>query len=452
LVGGRGRHRGNDTIVKPRSVSPRRTTGSDAAFDAARKVIAGGVNSPVRAYRAVGGRPLFIARGQGPHVWDVDGNRYIDYLGSWGPLIVGHAHPRVVEAVTEALRDGTSFGAPTERETRLAEKIVGAMPSIQRVRFVNSGTEATLSAIRLARGATGRSLVMKFAGGYHGHVDALLVQAGSGGLTFGVPSSPGVPDGVTADTLVCRYNDIEGARRIVAEHGPRIAAIIVEPVAGNMGVIPARAEFLFALRKLCDENGIILIFDEVMTGFRVAWGGAQGVYGIEADLTTLGKVIGGGMPVGAYGGRAEIMSQVSPDGPVYQAGTLSGNPLAMACGLATLEVLAEPGTYEQLDRLSGRLADGLARVAEACGAAATVNRCGSMLCTFFTGGEVIDDVSATASDTDRYAAFFGEMLSRGIYMAPSQFEAMFVSTAHGEDEIDQTLVAAEAALRQIVPA
>ena len=440
-------------MLKPKTSSGTLPTArSEAAFEAARRVIAGGVNSPVRAFRAVGGRPIFIARGQGAYVTDLDGNRYIDYLGSWGPLILGHAHPQVVEAIERAAREGTSFGAPTERETRLAEKIIAAMPSIERIRFVNSGTEATLSAIRLARGFTGRSLVVKFAGCYHGHVDALLVQAGSGGLTFGVPSSPGVPEGVTRDTLVARYNDTSGISRLVGQHGHRLAAIIVEPVAGNMGVVPAEPEFLFALRKLCDEKGIILIFDEVMTGFRVAWGGAQAVYGLRPDLTTLGKIIGGGMPVGAYGGRQDIMSRISPDGPVYQAGTLSGNPLAMACGLATLEVLERPGTYESLERLSARLADGLAAAAFDHGVAATVRRSGSMLCAFFTAGPVVDDVSASASDTAAYARYFGEMLGRGVYQAPSQFEAMFVSTAHGPEEIERTVAAAGESLKQLSPA
>ncbi len=425
---------------------------SQAAFEAARQVIAGGVNSPVRAFKAVGGQPLFIARGEGAHLFDVDGNRFVDYVGSWGPLILGHAHPAVVEAVERALHDGTSFGAPTERETRLAEIICQAVPSIERIRFVNSGTEATLSAIRLARGFTGRELVVKFAGCYHGHVDALLVQAGSGAMTLGQPSSPGVPAAVVADTLVARYNDTAGISELVAERGDRIAAIIVEPVAGNMGVVPAEPEFLFALRKLCDEKGIILIFDEVMSGFRVAWGGAQELYGIRPDLTTLGKIIGGGMPVGAYGGRQEIMARISPEGPVYQAGTLSGNPLAMACGLATLEVLSQPETYERLERLSGRLADGLSKAAQSCGVAARVNRVGSMLCAFFSGQPVCDYESAAASDTEMFARYFRGMLCRGVYLAPSQFEAMFVSTVHSPDDVQATLDAAGEVFRELAPA
>ena len=400
-------------------------------------------------YNAHNYHPLdvVIERGQGVWVYDVEGKRYIDYIGSWGPMILGHGHSTVKAAVAAALETGTSFGAPTERETRLAEKVIAAMPSIERLRFVNSGTEATLSAIRLARGFTGRPLVMKFAGCYHGHVDALLVQAGSGGMTFGVPSSPGVPEGVTRDTLVVRYNDTAGVRRVVQEQGDRLAAIIVEPVAGNMGVVPGEAEFLSTLRKLCDEKGIILVFDEVMTGFRVAWGGAQSLYGIRPDLTTLGKIIGGGMPVGAYGGRQEIMSRISPDGPVYQAGTLSGNPLAMACGLATLELLEQPGTYEALEARSARLAEGLAEAARRAGVASTVRRVGSMLCAFFTAGPVIDDVTASTSDTARYGRYFAAMLAGGVYLAPSQFEAMFVSTAHTSEDIEQTIEVAAAAMR-----
>jgi glutamate-1-semialdehyde 2,1-aminomutase len=416
---------------------------SRAAFVAAQKVIAGGVNSPVRAFKAVGGEPLFISRGKGPHIFDLDGNRYIDYVCSWGPLILGHAHPHVVAALEKTLRDGLSFGAPTERETQLAEVICGALPSVEKLRFVNSGTEATLSAIRLARGATGRDRIVKFAGCYHGHVDALLVSAGSGALTFGRPSSPGIPAGVTGDTLVARYNDAAGVRELAAAQGDRIAAIIVEPVAGNMGVVPPEPEFLVTLRKISDEHGIILIFDEVMTGFRVGWGGAQALYGVRPDLTTLGKVIGGGMPVGAYGGRRDLMDQVSPVGPVYQAGTLAGNPLAMACGLATLEVLAEAGTYERLEEAGAKLAAGLSAAVKKAGVAATVTRVGSMLCAFFTAGPVRDYETATAGDTEKFGRFFRGMLERGIYLAPSQFEAMFVSTVHGPAEIEATIAVAE---------
>jgi glutamate-1-semialdehyde 2,1-aminomutase len=425
---------------------------SEAAFEAAKRVIAGGVNSPVRAFRAVGGTPPFIARGEGPYVFDIDGHRYIDYVLSWGALILGHAHPRVVEAAAKAIQDGTTFGAPTERETRLAEMICRAMPSIERLRFTSSGTEATMSAIRLARGFTGRRLIVKFAGCYHGHVDALLVAAGSGAATFGRPSSPGVPEGVTRDTLVGRFNDTAGISQLVEEHGADIAAIIVEPVAGNMGVVPPDPQFLFALRKLCDEKRIVLIFDEVMTGFRIAWGGAQALYGIRPDLTTLGKIIGGGMPIGAYGGRRDIMEQVSPDGPVYQAGTLAGNPVAMACGLATLEVLAAPGTYAHLERTSSELNRGLARACFSCGIATTVNRVGSMVCLFFTKREVRDWESAATSDTQMFARFFQGMLSRGIYLPPSQFEARFVSTAHGSGEIQATIETAAEVLKKLSPA
>ncbi len=416
---------------------------SRAAFAEAQRVIAGGVNSPVRAFKAVGGEPLFISRGKGPHIFDLDGNRYIDYVCSWGPLVLGHAHPAVVAALEKAMHDGLSFGAPTERETRLAEVICGAMPSIEKLRFVNSGTEATLSAIRLARGATGRDLIVKFAGCYHGHVDSLLVSAGSGALTLGRPSSPGIPAGVTGDTLVARYNDAAGIIKLAAAQGDRIAAIIVEPVAGNMGVVPPEPEFLVTLRKIADEHGIILIFDEVMTGFRVAWGGAQALYQVRPDLTTLGKIIGGGMPVGAYGGRRDLMDQISPDGPVYQAGTLAGNPLAMACGLATLEELSAAGTYEDLDAAGAKLAAGLTAAAKKAGVATFGTRVGSMLGTFFTAGPVRDYESATASDTEKFGRFFRGMLERGIYLAPSQFEAMFVSTVHGPAEIEATVVAAE---------
>jgi glutamate-1-semialdehyde 2,1-aminomutase len=416
---------------------------SRAAFAEAQTVIAGGVNSPVRAFKAVGGEPLFISRGKGPHIFDLDGNRYIDYVCSWGPLILGHAHPKVIEALEKAMHDGLSFGAPTERETRLAEVICGAVPSMEKLRFVNSGTEATLSAIRLARGATGRDLIVKFAGCYHGHVDSLLVSAGSGALTLGRPSSPGIPAGVTGDTLVARYNDVSGILKLAAAKGDQIAAIIVEPVAGNMGVVPPEPEFLVTLRKIADEHGIILIFDEVMTGFRVAWGGAQALYQVRPDLTTLGKIIGGGMPVGAYGGRRDLMDQISPAGPVYQAGTLAGNPLAMACGLATLEEMSAAGTYEDLNAAGAKLAAGLTAAAKKAGVATFGTRVGSMLCTFFTDGPVRDYESATASDTEKFGRFFRGMLERGIYLAPSQFEAMFVSTAHGPAEIEATVAAAE---------
>ncbi len=422
---------------------------SEAAMAAALKVIPGGVNSPVRAFKAVGGTPPFIATAKGSRITDIDGNNYIDYVGSWGPLILGHAHPNVVAEVARVAAMGLSFGAPTTAETRLAERICQAMPSIERLRLVNSGTEATMSAIRLARAATGRDLVIKFAGCYHGHVDSLLALAGSGALTLGRPSSPGVPANVTANTLVARYNDIEALEGVCRQRGSEIAAIIVEPVAGNMGVVPPQPGFLQGLRQLCDSCGAILIFDEVMTGFRVAWGGAQSLYDVRPDLTTLGKIVGGGMPVGAYGGRAELMSQVSPEGPVYQAGTLSGNPLSVACGLATLEVLSAPGSYQELEKRSARLAAGLAAAFARGGLDVYSTRVGSMLCSFFSQLPVVDNDSAGLCDTGLYGRFFHGMLSRGIYLAPSQFEAMFVSLAHSDQDIDKTIEAAEATVAEL---
>lgn len=416
---------------------------SQAALAAARKFIPGGVNSPVRAFQAVGGVPPFIASGHGSHLKDIDGNSYIDYVGSWGPLILGHAHPAVIEELERAARNGLSFGAPTLAETRLAERLCEALPSMQRVRLVSSGTEATMSAIRLARAATGRGLIIKFAGCYHGHVDALLAEAGSGALTFGRPSSPGIPDGVTGGTLIARFNDLENVRALVEEHGDNVAAMIVEPIAGNMGVIPPEPGFLKGLRRLCDRQGILLIFDEVMTGFRVAWGGAQVLYGVRPDLTTLGKIIGGGMPIGAYGGRADLMSEVSPEGPVYQAGTLSGNPVSVACGLATLEVLSAEGVYEELELSSARLSAGLEDAFERHGLRCVMRRVGSMMTSFFTGDNVIDYDTARRCDTGLYGRYFQGMLRRGIYLAPSQFEAMFVSLAHSEEDIQATIEAAD---------
>ncbi len=406
----------------------------------------GGVSSPVRAYGAVGGSPPFIARGRGCTLTDVDGRTYLDYVMSWGPLILGHADPRVVEAVERALRDGASFGAPTEREIDLAERLVEAVPAAEKVRFVNSGTEATLAAVRLARAATGRDGLLKFEGGYHGHADALLVSAGSGATTFGTPSSPGVPQAVVRDTLVAPYNDLAAVEAVLAAHPKRVAAVLVEPVAGNMGVVPPAADFLQGLRRLCDAAGALLLFDEVMTGFRVARGGAGARYGVRPDLVTLGKVIGGGLPVGAYAGRADLMDQVSPVGPVYQAGTLSGNPLAMAAGLATLDALAEPGAYERLETAGARLEAGLADAIAATGAAARVQRVGSMLALFFTPGPVTDYASARASDTAAFGRFFHGMLERGIALPPSQFEAWFVSLAHNEAALDRTIEAARGAL------
>src|SRR5690606_18323065 len=391
----------------------------------AQRVIPGGVNSPVRAFRAVGGVPLFFARGAGAHLYDLDGNSYIDYVGSWGPLILGHAHPGVVAAVQETAARGTSFGAPNLAELRLAELIVAAVPSVERVRLVNSGTEATMSALRLARAYTGRHRIIKFAGCYHGHVDSLLVQAGSGATTLGVPDSPGVTPAVAADTLLAPYNDLQAVEALFAAHGQEIAAIIVEPVAGNMGLVPPRPGFLEGLRELTARHGALLIFDEVITGFRVAYGGAQSLYGVQPDLTCLGKVIGGGMPIGAYGGRADIMDMISPAGPVYQAGTLSGNPLAAAAGVATLEALQQDGVYARLAELGRRLAEGLAEQARRTGVPAQVAQVGSCVGFFFAQEPVVDYDSARRADVRRYGAFFHKMLARGVYLPPAQFETMF---------------------------
>jgi glutamate-1-semialdehyde 2,1-aminomutase len=425
-----------------------RTARSEALFAEAQKHLPGGVDSPVRAFRAVGGTPRFIARGKGAAVWDEDDNRYIDYLASWGPLIAGHAHPGVVAAIQEAATRGTSYGAPTQAEVELAQLVKHAFPSIELVRFVSSGTEATMTALRLARAFTGRDLVLKFDGGYHGHADGLLVQAGSGPLTLGAPDSPGVPSSAAAQTLSVPYNDIVAVRDALAAHPRQIAAVIVEPVAGNMGVIPPAAGFLEHVRELTRADGALLIFDEVITGFRVALGGAQERLRIRPDLTCLGKIVGGGLPVGAYGGRADVMQQISPLGPVYQAGTLSGNPLAMAAGLATLRLLTEPGVYDHLEHLSSRLADGLGERAASAGVAYTANRVGSMLTGFFCADAVTDYVSAKQANPRAYARFFHAMLERGVYLAPSQFEAGFVSLAHTEADIDATLNAAAAAFAE----
>jgi glutamate-1-semialdehyde 2,1-aminomutase len=428
--------------TKPDQAEPASLERSKAAAVAAMRVLAGGVNSPVRAFRAVGGTPRFIAKADGAILTDLDGNEYIDYLGSWGPMILGHADERVAAAASKALDRGWSYGAPTEVETRLAEQIAADFPSIQRVRFVSSGTEATMSAIRLARGFTGRDLVVKFEGCYHGHVDYLLVKAGSGLATFGTPSSAGVPAAMTACTLVAPYNNLEAAAQLFAQHGRQIAAVIVEPVAGNMGVVPPSAGYLPGLRKLCDANGTLLIFDEVITGYRVGLHGAQGLYNVRPDLTCLGKIIGGGMPVGAYGGSAEIMERLSPIGSVYQAGTLSGNPLAMAAGLATLDALHAPGTYERLEELSRQLAAGLVDAAREAGVQVCQNRVGSLICNFFQAGPVTDYASAALSNTETYARFFHAMLERGVYLAPAQLEATFVSLAHTPDLIERTIAAA----------
>jgi glutamate-1-semialdehyde 2,1-aminomutase len=422
---------------------------SREAYERACRVLPGGVNSPARAFGAVGGQPLFIARGEGPYLFDVDGNQYLDYVASWGPLILGHAHPRVVHAVEEALRRGASFGAPTELETRLAELVVSAVPSMEMVRMVSSGTEASMSAIRLARGFTGRDAIIKFAGCYHGHVDSLLVQAGSSATTLGVPNSPGVPASCTADTLVLRYHDGEQLADAFQAHGDRIAAVIVEPVVGNMGLVKPRPEFLAELRRLTEQYGALLIYDEVMTGFRLAYGGAQQLYGQMPDLTVLGKVIGGGLPVGAYGGRADIMKQVLPAGPVFQAGTLSGNPLAMAAGLATLEELRDHPPYSRLEQLGARLANGLSQAAAEAGVPHQLARVGSMWTLFFNALPVEDYDSARRSDTGRFARFFWAMLDRGVYLPCSQFEAAFLSAVHTEQHVAQTIAAAREALAEV---
>jgi glutamate-1-semialdehyde 2,1-aminomutase len=415
------------------------TTKSEALFAEAQKHLPGGVDSPVRAFRAVGGTPRFIARGKGSSVWDVDGNRYVDYLASWGPLIAGHAHPGVVAAIQEAATRGTSYGTSTEAEVELARLVKQAFPSIDLVRFVSSGTEASMTALRLARAYTQRDIILKFDGAYHGHADDLLVQAGSGPLTFGQPDSAGV---AAAHTLSVAYNDLTAVRDAFQAHPGAIAAVIVEPVAGNMGVVPAAPGFLEHLRQMTRGQGALLIFDEVITGFRIALGGAQERYRVTPDLTCLGKIVGGGLPVGAYGGRGDIMEMVSPLGPVYQAGTLSGNPLAMAAGIATLRLLTEPGVYDHLERLSAQLVNGLASLASEVGVGYTANRVGSMFTGFFTAQPVTDYVSAKRSDTQRYARFFHAMLDAGVYLAPSQFEAGFVSLAHTEEDIAATLAAA----------
>ena len=421
--------------------NPKRSQ-SVAAFARACRVIPGGVNSPARAFGAVGGQPVFMARGEGANLIDIDGNRYLDYVGSWGPLILGHAHPRVLRAVAETLENGATFGAPTELETRLAELICTIMPSIEMVRMVNSGTEASMSAIRLARGFTGRDIIVKFAGCYHGHVDSLLVCAGSSATTLGVPNSPGVPAGCTADTLVLSYNDPDGLKRAFQNHGSKIAGVILEPVVGNMGLVKPRPEFLSELRRLTAQHGSLLIYDEVMTGFRLALGGAQELFKQRPDLTVLGKIVGGGLPVGAYGGRRDIMSKVLPSGPVFQAGTLSGNPLAMAAGLATLEELRDRPPYARLEEMSQMLEDGLHAAASRAGVPHQIGRVGSMWTLFFTAEPVTDFDSAKKCDTARFARFFWNMLERGIYLPCSQFEAAFVSAAHTPEDIHETIAAA----------
>ena len=417
---------------------------SQSIFERARAIIPGGVNSPVRACRSVGADPVFIARGEGARITDADGNEYIDLIGSWGPLILGHANRELAETITEWLARGTTFGAPTEVEVRFAEALRAAVPSMEMVRAVSSGTEATMSALRLARGFTGRSKIIKADGGYHGHADCLLVAAGSGAATLGIPGSAGVPEGAARDTIVVPYNDLPAVERALAAGD--VAAVIIEPVAGNMGLVVPAPGYLEGLRALTAKHGTVLIFDEVMTGFRVAFGGAQARYGIAPDLTTIGKIIGGGLPAAAFGGRAEIMQKLAPLGPVYQAGTLSGNPLAMAAGLKAIEILARPGTYERLEQLGKKLGDGFAQAAEAAGVPAVVNRVGSMLTLFFAPGAVTDYATAKAADTTRFGAFFRNMRDRGVFLPPSQFEAMFVSLAHTDADIDQIVAAARASL------
>lgn len=415
-------------------------------FHEANRFFPGGVNSPVRAFRAVGGDPFFVSHAGGSRLTDVDGKTYIDYVGSWGPMILGHAHPRVVAAIQKAAESGSSYGAPTELETRLARLVQAAFPSMERMRFVSSGTEACMSALRVARGFTRRDAIVKFEGCYHGHADSLLVKAGSGAITFGVPDSLGVPADLARHTLILPYNDLDAVRALFNERGTEIAAVIVEPVAGNMGVIPPRAGFLYGLREITREHGALLIFDEVITGFRVAWGGAQEASGVRADLTCLGKIVGGGLPVGLYGGRADIMEQVAPLGGIYQAGTLSGNPLAMAAGIETLNLLQAPGFYADLEAKGQRLAEGVAQAAAACRTSVQTNRVGSMLTTFFTATPVTDYASAKTSDTKRYGTFFRAMLDRGVSLAPSQFEAAFISAAHTTEDLDATVAAAREAL------
>ncbi len=409
----------------------------------------GGVNSPVRAWRSVGGEPLFIARASGSRIIDADGNEFIDYVCSWGPLILGHAHPSVVGAIQEAAARGTSYGAPSELEVELAKRISRAMPSLEQMRFVSSGTEATMSAIRLARAFTGREKIVKFDGGYHGHADFLLAKAGSGLATLALPDSSGVPAPIAATTLVAPYNNLEAVRALYAAHQNEIAAVIVEPVSGNMGVIPPQSGFMAGLREITAGNRSLLIFDEVITGFRVAWGGAQALYGVTPDLTCLGKIVGGGLPVGAYGGRRDIMELVAPLGPVYQAGTLSGNPLAMAAGIATLDAIGGPAAYAQLEERAGELARGLEHAARAARVPATISRVGSMMTAFFTDQLVVDYASAKTADSDKYGRFFHGMLEQGIYLAPSQFEAAFVSLAHTLDDIRQTVNRASAVFERM---
>jgi glutamate-1-semialdehyde 2,1-aminomutase len=423
------------------------TSRSHALFSRAQALMPGGVNSPVRAFKSVGGEPFFVQRAEGAHLIDVDGNRYIDYVGSWGPMIVGHNHPAVLEAVTRVARDGLSFGTPNPLEVTMAERICELVPSCEMLRMVNSGTEATLSAIRLARGATGRACIVKFEGCYHGHGDSFLVKAGSGALTFGVPTSPGVPKALADLTLTLPFNDFDAATALFDQCGDQIAGLIIEPVVGNANCLPPRDGFLQHLRELCSQHGVVLIFDEVMTGFRVALGGAQARYGVAPDLSTFGKIIGGGMPVGAYGGRRELMQQIAPSGPIYQAGTLSGNPVAMAAGLAMLELVSAPGFHSQLEARTHALCDGLEAAARNAGVPLSTNRVGGMFGMFFTPEPVDTYAQALACDTASFNRFFHAMLERGVYLAPSAFEAGFMSSAHGDVEIEQTVAAAREAFQ-----
>ncbi|MBS5149909.1 MAG: glutamate-1-semialdehyde 2,1-aminomutase [Butyricicoccus pullicaecorum] len=423
---------------------------SQALFERAQKVLPGGVNSPVRAYRSVGGTPPFLVRGAGSRVWDADGNEYIDFIGSWGPLILGHSDPRVLKAVQAAMENGLSFGAPTPIEVDVAELLVDMVPNIDMVRMVNSGTEAVMSAVRVARGVTGRTKIIKFAGCYHGHSDAMLVKAGSGALTGGAPDSKGVPQAVAADTLTAQYNDLESVEALMQANPQAVAAVIVEPVAANMGVIAPKSGFLQGLRTLCDRYGALLIFDEVITGFRLARGGAQEYFGVRADLVTFGKIIGGGMPVGAYAGKREIMSQVAPTGPIYQAGTLSGNPVAMAAGLTQLQILqANPQYYSELECKAQRMAQGLRHAAQQAGVAVQVNQCGALLCPYFTDAPVQCFADTQKSDLDRFRTYFQGMLARNLYIAPSQYEATFVNVSHTEEDLETFCQAAEQVMQEL---
>jgi glutamate-1-semialdehyde 2,1-aminomutase len=428
-----------------------KTTKSEKLFKRALNLIPGGVNSPVRAFKAVNSKPLFITKASGSKIWDVDGNKFIDYVMSWGPLILGHAHPEVISAVKNVLKNGTSYGAPTEIEVKLAELIKKMMPSVELVRMVNSGTEATMSAIRLARAYTGRKKIIKFEGCYHGHADSFLVKAGSGATTLGIPSSPGVPDEMASLTLNAKFNDINSVEKLVKENKNEIACIIVEPVPGNMGVVLPEDDFLLKLRQICDDEKILLIFDEVITGFRLAPGGAQEFFGVKADLTTLGKIIGGGFPVGAYGGKKAIMELIAPSGPVYQAGTLSGNPVAMTAGYTTLKILYEnrKRTYKQLEDKAKTLAENFKAIAQKNNIKIQINQIASMMTVFFAESEVRDYDTALKSDTNKFARFFNLMLENGVYLPPSQFEAMFLSTAHSDDDIEKTIIAFEKSIKKL---